>query len=217
VNKKLLSTGMKLAEIAWIIENLRGVVYLNKVNKEKLRTIARRFRYRNIGILPSMAVEEEKPFIKLVYPSKAVEKFKFNPAVEAIALASCYVSPIITFQQDYEDLRPFAIDEVYTNKELDEKDLKLHFRIADYSVIDFYKWAVDSFCLSMEKGKIREHLEERRKRVEKDKRRYWRISSKEGKTFIAYLDLAQFLVEELDKERLEELISTFGIVTAVIL
>jgi hypothetical protein len=167
-----------------------------------------------------MIIEEEQPFIRLIYPSKVVERFisKFNSAIEAIALASCYVSPIITFQQDYEDLKPFAIDEVYVNKKLSEKDLKLHFRIADYSVIDFYKWAVDSLCLSIKEGKIREHLEERRKRVEKDKRRYWRIASNEGKVFIAYLDLAQFLVEELnlDEEQLEDLASMFGIVAAVV-
>jgi hypothetical protein len=206
---------MKLAEIAWIIKNLRGVVYLREVDEEKLKSIARRFKYRNIGILPSMVIEEKQPFIKLMYPSKDFERFmKFNRAVEAIALASCYVSPIITFQQDYKDLKPFSIDEVLINRELSEKDLKLHLRIADYSVIDFYRWAVGSLLSSLKEGKIEEHLEERRKRIEKDKKRYWRIASKEGKTFIAYLDLAHFFVEELNRQSLA---CGFGIVVAVVI
>ncbi|MDL1972059.1 MAG: hypothetical protein LWW78_02270 [Deltaproteobacteria bacterium] len=36
-----------LSEIAWIIKNLRGVLYIREITEERLKFISKRFRYRN--------------------------------------------------------------------------------------------------------------------------------------------------------------------------
>ncbi len=209
-----------LSEIAWIIKNLRGVLYIREITEERLKFISKRFRYRNLGIPPSIDIEQKRPFIKLIYPSEVIEKFVLDfksLALESIVLASCYVSPIITFLKDYEDLKPFAIDEVKIERELNEKDLRLHLRIADYTVIDFYSWSTNFAYTCLREANIEEMIRERKRRVKQDKRRYWRIESKDGRTFISYLDLATFVSKRPRIKIDEEIKATLAIITAVVI
>jgi len=214
-----MSNTINLAEIAWIIKNLRGVLYLKEVNEERLNFLSKKFRYRNIGIPPTLTIKEKKPFIKLIYPSKTIEEFILsfkNPAIESISLASCYVSPVIAFLEDYKDLKPFAIEEVKIEDKLTDKELKRHLRIADYAVIDIYHWSTNFAYECLKKGDIENMIEKRRERVKQDIKRYWRISKEQGRAFIAYLDLADFIAKHLEIKKLEPLKATLSIVTAVL-
>ena len=212
-------------QTAWLIKNLRGVLYC-KEDQTIVDLVAKKFRYRNVGVPRWLAEDigkrvEKKPFVKIDYPFEDVRQFieSLNPSpeVETIALASCYLCPILTSARDYKELKPFAIDEVYVGElgNISDRDLKLHLRIADYSVTDFYVWATTTLYESVKHGKLEEHIKERVERVKKDKKRYWRVAKESGDVFIAYVDLSMLLndVSELP----ENAACAFGIVTTVIL
>ncbi|AEA46095.1 hypothetical protein [Archaeoglobus veneficus] len=212
-------------QIAWLIKNLRGVLYF-KEDQTIVDFVAKKFRYRNVGVPRWLAEEigekiEKKPFVKIDYPFEDVRQFveSLNPSpeVETIALASCYLCPVLTSARDYRELKPFAINEVYVGEigDIGDKDLKLHLRIADYSVTDFYVWATTALYESVKHGKLEEHIKERAERIKKDKKRYWRVAKESGDTFIAYLDLSRLLSNI--SEMPEIAACAFGIVTAVIL
>ncbi len=205
------------ARTAWLIKNLRGVLYF-KEDASIVDFVAKKFRYRNIGVPRWLNVKEKKPFVFIDYPFEDIKRFveslNKSPEVETIALASCYLCPILTSARDYKNLKPFVLDEVYA-EELSDKDLKLHLRIADYSVTDFYVWATTSLYESVKQGRLEEHIKERLEKIKKDKKRYWRVLKESGDVFVAYLDLTKLLttVSEIP----EIAACAFSVVTAVIL
>jgi len=93
---------------------------------------------------------------------------------------------------------------------LTNSDLKLHLRIADYSVLDMYAWSIENShkILSLVfKGKdYRQVLEERVKRVCDDSRRFWRIVGEGELPVVMYLDLLSSLIESCTREDLRRLI-----------
>lgn len=146
--------------------------------------------------------------------------------LETVILASAYISPIICFGiRSYEEIKPLVIDEVQTASELNDKDVKLHLRIADYTVIDFYSWSTQHVEKLWKSFDVDKFIGDRKKKISGDKKRYWRV--KEGnispKPFISYLDLAQFaasdqsILRELNKLPKEEVIAGLAIVPTVIL
>ncbi len=195
---------------AAIVKNLRGVVLLDLREEgvlDSIKWLSKRFRYRNLGLTPTIVerfkerladMMNGKPFRALVYPVKSIEKLVAEleeaglsrEVGELLILASTYISPAILVGESYrKDLEKLAADVVKVCRELNVREWKLHLRIADYTVLDFYEEAVDEALRALEEPSLVERLlEERKERIATDKRRYWRISCEDGRPFLYYID-----------------------------
>jgi len=234
---------------AALVKNLRGVIYSclsGKELAERLSWLKKRFRYRRLGITPSLLgkhrevagrfmgsplVELRNPFPGLDELLSAYEELTgLSPAVlETYCYSSIFVSPLLILGRDCaRELAPLVVDVVRVEKELTDKDYKLHMRIADYTVLDFYPWATASArqaLLALAQGLgVTDILEERRRRIAQDRRRYWRVMSEGGRDFLLYLDLLPLLVERAGPKEprallqgREELVpATLAIISAVV-
>jgi len=220
---------------AAIVKNLRGVLYSSLGRpelEEKLSWLRKRFRYRNLGLTPGMLSKYGdllrprlgRTFLELGAPDPGLEDLLalYNKLtglrediLEAYCYASVYVSPIIILgHEGIRDFGPLVVDEVLTDKELSDKDYKLHMRIADYTVLDFYLWstsgAQEALALLAQGQDVEDILRERIERVTKDRRRYWRIISEEGKPFLLYLDLLPILTEKAGEDDVKALLKAHG-------
>jgi hypothetical protein len=169
-----------------VVKNLRGVVYHEKGMdvSEHTKYLKKAFKYRALGIHESLAEDLGRPFISLRCPfrirkPKGVDRVAF----ESLVLALFYVSPLIILgAESAEKLEPFKIFVIKTKTQEDGRTRKLHLRVCDYSVIDWYPKLV-------ELGKNGE-LQKRLKFVKEDaEKRFWRLKPYEGKDRIAYYDL----------------------------
>ncbi len=204
-----------LARYAALVKNLRGVVYLSPGDesaKECIGWVAKRFRYRAIGVPPSLMGRDfnRKPFRQLFYPVKAVEELRTlvsealkvgDEVCEAVLLASCFASPLLVLGEKADEVRAFAVDSVVSKVRMQAADWKLHLRIADYSVLDLYEWSTQH-ALALWSGAGEEFKRERKRRIQRDKRRYWRLGRGEDEPweFLLYLDPAALLAEQLGGE-----------------
>lgn len=226
------------------VKNLRGVLLVeveHQASRALVEWLVQRFRYRNIGIPPTLFERgreffegyKGKPFLELAYPVKTLQKlvelvaeeFRVEEEVaEAVVLASAYVSPIIVLgERPFKKLKPLGVEQVESRVELQDRDWKLHFRIADYTVLDFYQWSLANAQGLWRRADLELLRRERRERIKKDKRRYWRLQKGEKSfPFLLYLDLAQLAVKRLNLLRRlrrlppEEALAGMGIVAAVI-
>jgi len=195
---------------AAIVKNLRGVVLLDLEEEgvlDSVKWLSKRFKYRNLGLTPIIVEKfgkkltgmmSGKPFRALVYPVKSIERLVAEleeaglpgEVAELLVLASTYISPAILVGDSYHELvERLAADAVRICKELSIREWKLHLRIADYTILDFYEEAVDEALRALrEPSLLVRLLEERRERISADKRRYWRISCEDGKPFLYYVD-----------------------------
>ena len=201
------------------MKNLRGVVLLDPEEGEGgVKWLQERFKYRNLGVPPS-ALEEAreffkdrlggKPFVELVYPTRVLEELasvltedlRAEPrVVEGVVLASAYVSPILLIgRRVQEQVAELAIDVVESKLDMDLKQWKLHLRIADYTVLDLYRWSTEHVEALLEgRVELQEFRKERKDKVRRDKARYWRLTKAEGAPwkFLYYLDLASRLSKQ---------------------
>ena len=216
-------------QYAATIKNLRGVVFADfkTENVDKtLNWLVKKFRYRNLGVSPSILQEAEeffegklngKPFVKLVYPFKSLEKLvKFMvknfglgfKIAETVVLASTYVSPLMVLgENSLKILEKICVDKVYSNVKLDDFGWKLHFRIVDYTVLDFYTWSINhSKQLWKQKLNPEKFVEERKEKIGRDKKRYWRLQKGEEKPspLILYLDPAQTIAKNMGNEKIRK-------------
>lgn len=201
---------MSFAKYAAVVKNLRGVVAIDLSEKsaaEGLRWLAMLYRYRDLGVVPSavrvLAHETEqylggRPLRKLELP---VPELKALPgllhsrlelpleAAEALVYASTYVSPALVIGKKlFESLLPFAAGKVLVCKEMDRHSWKLHLRIADYTILDFYEACVDEALKVIEGLDPEPVLVSRLERVKKDVKRYWRVQCDEGQPLLLYVD-----------------------------
>lgn len=194
---------------AALVKNMRGVVVFDPTDdvSQDLKWLVNRFKYRVLGVSPSLAgelVKVAKPLVPLAYPHREIVDFvdltskalSLNYSIaEAICLASCYVSPLLTLGPKAQSfMKELAVSEVPSKIELSLKDWKLHLRIADYSILDLYEWSTtQAQKLWLEDVNVEELISERLVAIRKDERRYWRLQrgSMEPRTFLAYLDLVQ--------------------------
>ena len=218
--------GISFYNYAAVVKNLRGVIYWK--GKEKLDWLLSRFRYRYLGLVPSMhgMITGRKNIIDLYYPNERIRDAKDviskelgEKLSEAICLSSVYICPIITNAPD--DFLDLSVSEVKTKEELGDRDWRLHLRIADYTVLDFYTWAVRQAYEGLKEGKdMEEVLRERREKIERDKRRYWRISGRGEKTFLFYLDPLELVYRRKLLEDMiaigDDVFALFGIVAVVV-
>ena len=233
------------ARYAAIVKNLRGIVYVEELNDYSwkiIKWLIQRFKYRDLGLAPSIVNKfgnplkdylKGNPFRELVYPiqnlSKIISLFQGilpYELVESIIFSSLYISPLLVIGNKVHNIiHSIGIDHVYTNKTLDIKDWKLHLRIADYTILDMYEKCVmeniealkcfrfgNTYC-------VKKIIEERCNRVKNDKKRYWRIISDEGRPFLTYIDPLNILFNanliSKDTELLEDYASGLAIIPAV--
>lgn len=209
-----------LSRYASIVKNLRGVVLLDaEESEEGLRWLQDRFKYRNLGVPPSMLREGKgffegklggRPFVELAYPSGVLAELARVLAealeaefrvIEGVVLASAYVSPVLVIgRRAVEGVAKLAVDVVESRADMDLRLWRLHLRIADYTVLDLYRWSTEHVEALLE-GRVglQEFRREREARIRRDKARYWRLTKAEGAPwkFLFYIDLASRLDEPL--------------------
>jgi len=226
---------LSLHEYAAVVKNLRGVIYSRlkpSEFEERLTWLGKRFRYRNLGLTPTVlstygeVVQKflGKPLLELKPPVKGLTELVETysellelpvPVVEAYCYASMYVSPMIVLDgRCLRDLEPITVDRVLVKGPLTDRDYKLHMRIADYTVLDFYRWATSGALEALRKVSggldVSDLVEERVKKVKDDKKRFWRIMSGKGSPFLLYLDLLPKLAERVTPDRASELLERYG-------
>ncbi len=207
-----------------LVKNLRGVLLFEPSDEKAWKRIdwlKKRFRYRNLGIIPSIynnvsnKLFKTRVFRKLYYPIKEYELFSkmfidigFNELfVESIVFSSIYISPLMLLSNKYLDIvEKYSIETINICRELSIRDWKLHLRIADYTILDSYEETVQysiEYLENIDKPSVsRKVFEERRKLVERDSKRYWRIKCSEGQNiFLHYLDPLLLVREYIDKIR----------------
>ncbi len=200
-----------LSRYAALVKNMRGVVVFDLADdiSQDLKWLTDRFKYRILGVPPSLIDKISKiakPLVPLAYPHKdLIEFIEFTSRtldinreiVEAICLASCYVSPILALgSRSQKSLKPISISTVPTKIKMNLQDWKLHLRIADYSVLDLYEWSTTHAEKLWEpEVNIEGLMTERLEAIRRDKKRYWRLQKGdlEPRPFLVYLDLIQAL------------------------
>ena len=207
---------------AMIVKNLRGVVAFDPSDGEALKRaewLSKRFRYRNIGVPVSLVNAKQdffkdkiegKPFRTLYYPVNVLEKLALkigdylgsNVLGEALVLASTYISPLLVLSQSLLDtLSKHCVESVYTCKELDNRDWKLHLRIADYTILDMYEYSVKRAAKALDilrqdaKPSADEIVSSAKSKCAADTKRYWRIKCDNGKVFMHYIDNLALYIE----------------------
>ncbi len=222
-----------ISEYLALVKNLRGMVYFED-EEELLNWVRNRFKYRNLGIPASLKpfIKVKKPFVPVDYPfdsllrlrdvaEKALKAdLKF---IDSLILASCFVSPLLLIGKEAVDkVVNYAVSVVNTRLDMRIQDWKLHLRIADYSILDLYAWCTSHSRKLWEGYDLGNFIDERKEVIEKDERRYWRLGRGRGKErpFLAYLDLVQYLINDLDgllELPKEETVLALAIVPAVVI
>ncbi len=202
---------MGFAKYAALVKNLRGVVLADLEEEgvwESIEWLVKRFRYRNLGLVPSV-VEKYRgrlekylrgnPFRELVPPVQAVSELVellagsglSRGVSELLVYSSAYVSPALLLGESYlKGVENVASGVVRVCKEMDTNSWKLHLRIADYTILDLYEDCVNE-ALDVLEGRAGADavLGGRRGKIERDKKRYWRISCETGAPFLYYVDV----------------------------
>ncbi len=222
MNEQNMDKNIFFAFYAVIVKNLRGVLLFDPEDEElnsRIEWLRKRFQYRNLGIPPSLYSErfnelfKYKVFRKLYYPVKEAEELinilssigYDSVFVEALVLASSYISPLMILSSKYLKLiEENSLGSVGICKELSIKDWKLHMRIADYTILDSYENSVMQAIEYIENindsAKREEIINDRRNFYEKDMKRYWRIlCDNPSKNFLYYLDPLLIVDKNIDK------------------
>ncbi len=199
------------ARYAAIVKNLRGVVladFSEERVSEEVDWLTKRFKYRDLGVVPWVLENfgdrlrgrlGGNPFRELYAPveavAEAVDAFQgalgvSRAVAELLVFASTYISPgILAGERFLGELRGLAEDSVFACRKMDLNSWKLHLRIADYTVLDFYERSVEE-AIASHRGEadVEAVLGERKSRISRDKKRYWRIACDEGELFLLYVD-----------------------------
>ncbi|MCS7366581.1 MAG: hypothetical protein NDF52_01735 [archaeon YNP-WB-062] len=197
------------SKYAALVKNLRGVVLLDPEEEgalESVKWLSKRFKYRNLGLTPSIYEKYNdklrefmgKPFRELTYPIEAIKilverlvmKGLCREIAELLTFSSTYISPAIIIGEKYRsEVESSAVETVKISRELSLAEWKLHLRIANYSVLDFHEKCIEEALQAIEKPHTTETiLNGRRGRILRDKKRFCRISSDQGKPLIYYID-----------------------------
>ncbi len=231
---------VSFSRYAALVKNLRGVLIIDpndELAPNILRWLSRRFRYRLVGVPPkvleglrSRGLNLTKQLRPLHYPSGSLVDLvracidylgsTDEVLVEGAVLASTYVSPAIAFGEEViREVTELAIHVVNSKVRLDNQYMKLHLRIADYSILDAYEADIE-LLRKLWLGHVspREYVRRKEVEVSKDAKRYWRLTKPDtrgGKLkecnphpFIAYLDIPAALTRK-SEEVIKELTSRF--------
>ncbi len=224
---------LSISEYLALVKNLRGIVYFED-GGELLNWVRNRFKYRSLGIPASLKpfIKVKKPFVLVDYPFDSLLKLRDIAGkvlkadltfIDSLILASCFVSPLLLIGKEAVDkVVNYAVSVVNTRLDMRIQDWKLHLRIADYSILDLYTWCTSHSGKLWEGYDLSNFVNERKEVIEKDERRYWRLEKGRGKErpFLAYLDLVQYLINDLDgllELPKEETVLALAIVPAVVI
>mgnify|MGYP007013811914 CR=1 FL=1 len=214
-----------LLRYAALVKNLRGVVLFNPAEgvEKDLRWLSQRFKYRDLGLIPSLKGKTGVSFKILAYPTGTVERVVeklandgriSRPIAEMLCLASVYVCPAVVVGESFrQEIERMAVDVVKVKK-MDLRNWKLHMRIADYTALDFYEQATEE-ALRVLRRKDEMVVQHRRERIARDKRRYWRIADETGRPFLYYVDNLS-LLKSWPRKALEEWAACLSIVPVVL-
>ena len=191
---------------AALVKNMRGVVLFDPSDdvSQDLKWLIDRFKYRVLGVPPSLAHEiskESKVLVQLAYPHATIMNFVNSLAnnlniqrglSEAICLASCYISPILALgPKSQAALESLATHKVTSRIDMKIQDWKLHLRIADYSILDLYEWSTTQAEKLWEANlNLNSIIHERLEKIRKDEKRYWRLQrgNRNPIIFLSYID-----------------------------
>jgi len=201
-----------------LVKNVRGVVaFASDEGLRRFDELSRKYRYRNLGVPKTIAQKfglgSKGKVITLDYPLSKCEEFVRRlsdalgveyEALEPIALASYYVTTVIVLDDVFwSEASKLFTKVIRTQKnELNWNDIRLHIRIAEYTVIDFYRWAVEDAELRLRARAT--DVGERLSRIEKDVKRYWRLLGEEGRDVLAYDDMGAHVMRLVAEGRLSE-------------
>lgn len=204
-------------------------------SEQAVSWLKRHIRWRPVGaplsVLGKLG-DLGKRLLALVFPTNALEEFCEllssalpRPIAESLTLASCYVVPILILNRGLvKTLREknLILHAVMTSKSDAEVDLKLHMRIAEYSIKDAHFELIERARKRILAGELPELLRERKEFCQRDAKRYWRVSEERGREFLLYLDPLLALrgrVEDLKNllEKDRSVTLALGIVPALVL
>lgn len=161
-----------------LVKNLRGIIFFSESvsPNTELKWLRRKFKYRELGFSETLKLGIS--WRKLVSLPKIVS----DSALDSLLQASRYVCPLLILKE--ESLNAYldaVIACIRTKQQLSDKDLKFNIRLVNYSITDFY---LDAINLAL-KG----DLDGRRKLVDRDLKRFWRIKHEaDGEPLIVYID-----------------------------
>ncbi|MGC9182070.1 hypothetical protein [Thermogladius sp.] len=213
---------------ASIVKNLRGVVLFDLDEEGSWDTVEwlrKRFKYRDLGLTPRLVEKyrgkverylQGNPFRELTLPITGLERMVellenggvSREVSELLVFSSVYISPAMCIGEKYCGEVAKLVDEaVKVCKGMGVNDWKLHLRIADYSILDWYEKCVKTSMDVIRRKDPRlleEVLKARAQMIEKDKKRYWRIECGGGRVFLGYVDLLGLyyrlgLIDRVDK------------------
>jgi len=197
-----------------LIKTIRGVLSLiSKPKDYVLKWLRRSIRWRPIGAglstirllkqygFSSKTIKPQPfPCSELKEITNLISAHGLDKVIaEAIVLASTYIVPVIILDEAVLDkLRKTnsVTYEILSQKELKDKDIKLHMRISEYSIKDYHIDVISRIERAIEENKLEEELKWREKLCIKDSKRYWRIKQNRGKTLIVYIDILRALKDE---------------------
>lgn len=249
--KMIYSSDPYEPEFISLLKNIRGVVHFKTESppQPELDWLIKKFRYRDLGIVPAIfetARESKltkKPFVKLEFPNDSMKRLVElivkdtgipGSVVQTLFLASSYVSPIILLKENpAENFAPFLVHTLNSDITLTDKEMKLHLRIVDYTVLDFHKTTTRAARIAIGEAiqgstnRLNKLIYERKQSVQEDcNKRYWRLISSsvqkgtKGKTLIFYLDSLPFISSHLDifsEFNLDTVTIGFGIIAGFVL
>jgi len=198
------------------LKTVRGVIITKtRPSEDVLKWLRRSIRWRPIGCSAGMIATLKKygfsskliqeiayPFETFAGVSEMLEEEGLSREVaEALVLSSAYIVPIILLDDDtFRELekKQFVVCKVKTQKKMRDKDIKLHMRIAEYSVKDYHFEVIERAEKAVLSGELSKELKWRKKLCVKDSKRYWRIKQDRGETVLAYVDPLKLLKNRVD-------------------
>jgi len=189
-----------------LLKTIRGILLTGSCPSEKIVSWLRRsIRWRPIGagstcleILRRCGVRS-KLILEATYPfAECGELVDLLAEVgvdknlsEAIVLASIYIVPIVLLDVDtincFREL-DMIVHEIRTQKRLSDREIKLHMRIAEYSVKDYHFDMISRAEDAILRGGLTEEVKRRTTVCKRDAKRYWRIREDRGRSIIFYID-----------------------------
>jgi hypothetical protein len=182
------------------------------IESATITQVVKTYRYRNVGIPFTLyhsandsikKLLDKKPFRKLTYPLDVIDEFStklmelydgWQPAIEAMILASTYIAPLLIHQRAVDYFNSFLVWEVRSNRIITHAEFKLHLRIAYYMIQDFHEaMTTEAYKTILEykdsyDDKMLHDLCRQRTRtlIADGEKRFWRLYQHAGAETIAY-------------------------------
>lgn len=201
-------------EYLYLLKNIRGVLLADrKLDSNVINWLKRSIRWKPIGAGPKNIQLirghgiKSKVLKQLVFPFTIHEDIRtllesngVSPLLaEAMLLSSIYISPLVVLSENtLASIHKYAsIGSVLTDKKLSSNDIKIHMRIAEYAMKDYYFDIIKSLWHDLQKKDLNELMKQRKKFARDDIKRFWRINRNRGRTVISYIDPLIILKENI--------------------